>query len=184
MTNVDDILKSMLDEMRRYKNEYNEVTAQVNDIIRVYTEKINELQKQALTLQDEGNKKIDILNAKREQLSGKHSSLYEQYKKFTGKEPEYEDENKAEVDVKVNSDKAKPVETKPTTKKSVKKEISRKEDNKTTPVKEETGKADVLSPEEIAKLAEITGENKSNKNLNIDKNGNEIPEYLQDAYKK
>ena len=89
MANVEDILKSMLVEMKKYEEEYNKIPAEINTIVEEYTAKIDALQKQRLALQEEGNKKIDVLQARREQLSGKHSSLYEQYKKFAGKEPDF-----------------------------------------------------------------------------------------------
>ena len=171
MVNAEEILKSMLEEMEKYQKEYNEATKQVNDILREYTTKIDELQKQRLALQEEGNKKIDILNARREQLSGKHSSLYEQYKKFAGKEPEF---SKVETDVEP--------EKKVAVKKPAKK-VEPKKPEKATPVNEDN-KTESLSPEELAKLEEITNKDKSNDKPTVDKNGNEIPEYLQDAYKK
>lgn len=173
MVNVDDILKSMLDEMKKYQQEYDAVTIQVNNIIKEYTAKIDDLQKQRLALQDEGNKKIDILNAKREQLSGKHSSLYEQYKKFAGKEPDFTTDatidDKAEKTVTKKT--IKKLETNPKVETSIENKSAKNEVEITS---------NTLSKEEIAKLSEITGEEKSV----VDKNGNEIPEYLQNSYKK
>ena len=179
MASVDEILNSMLEEMEKYQMEYNEVTLQINSILKEYTAKIDELQKQRLALQSEGNKKIDELNAKREQLSGKHSSLYEQYKKFAEKEPEFKKSVTIETtnDTEMKLEKSKENKSnKATQKKTVK---------KLEPKSDDTIKAsDGLSPDEIAKLTEIAGKNNSNEKAVVDKNGNEVPEYLQDAYTK
>lgn len=178
MTSVDDILKSMLEEMKKYEQEYNDTTLQINTIIKEYSAKIDELQQQRLALQEEGNKKIDLLNARKEQLSGKHSSLFEQYKKFAGKEPEL---NKEEIKSEPAKEPAKELKT---TKRGNKK-VEQKSEEKTTP-NTEAKKAEGLSPDEIAKLAEIASEGNLNETEKpkVDNNGNEIPEYLQDAYKK
>ena len=185
MASIDDVLQSMLEEMKKYEKEYNETTAQINTIVKEYSAKIDELQRQRLALQEEGNKKIDLLNARKEQLSGKHSSLYEQYKKFAGKEPDFT-EIVERKDVKSEPAKVEkqPDEVKPTSKKQSAKKADVKEDVKSTPKQEKVDEG--LSPDEIAKLTEITSDSKSveNKKPNVDKNGNEIPEYLQDAYTK
>lgn len=184
MASVDDILKSMLEEMKKYEKEYNETTVQINTIVKDYSAKIDELQQQRLALQDEGNKKIDLLNARKEQLSGKHSSLFEQYKKFAGKEPDFSElEDKKETKSEPVKEERQP-EAKSTSKKQTAKKVEVKEDVKSTPKQEKVD--DGLSPDEIAKLTEIAGESKSdeNKKPSVDKNGNEIPEYLQDAYTK
>lgn len=187
MASVDDVLKSMLEEMKKYEKEYNETTVQINTIVKEYSAKIDELQQQRLALQDEGNKKIDLLNARKEQLSGKHSSLFEQYKKFAGKEPDFSElEDKKEIKSETVKEEKQP-EVKSTSKKQTAKKVEVKEDVKPTPKQEKVEKVDDgLSPDEIAKLTEIAGESKSdeNKKPSVDKNGNEIPEYLQDAYTK
>ena len=178
MASVNEILQSMLDEMKKYEKEYNETTEKINNIIKDYSAKIDELQQQRLALQDEGNKKIDLLNARKEQLSGKHSSLFEQYKKFAGKEPELsKDKTKSEHTEE-------PVKELKPIKKSNKK-VEQKSEEKTTPnidVKKDEG----LSPDEIAKLTEIASESKLNEAEKplVDNNGNEIPDYLQDSYVK
>lgn len=185
MFSIDDVLKSMLKDMERYRQEYNQVTVQVNTIIKDYTEKIDELQRQRLALQEEGNKKIDILNAKREQLSGKHSSLYEQYKKFTENKLEFENQNNDNVDANKVDIIKESMNNKPESKKSTNKVKTKKENVKTTP--DNSGsveKVDGLSPDEIAKLAEIVDETIPEEKVSVDENGNEIPDYLQDAYKK
>ena len=182
MASVDDILQSMLDEMKKYEDEYNETTAQINTIVKEYSAKIDELQQQRLALQDEGNKKIDLLNARKEQLSGKHSSLYEQYKKFAGKEPDFGEVKNVKSEPAKSEEPVK--DTKPVIKKTTKK-VEPKSEEKTTP-KSEVKKDEGLSPDEIAKLTEIASESKSEevKKPKVDNNGNEIPNYLQDAYTK
>ena len=184
MASLDDVLQSMLEEMKKYEKEYNETTAQINTIVKDYSAKIDELQRQRLALQEEGNKKIDLLNARKEQLSGKHSSLYEQYKKFAGKEPDFT-EIVDKKDVKQEPVKVeKQPEVKSTSKKQPAKKADVKEDVKQEPKQEKADEG--LSPDEIAKLTEIASDSKpaENKKPNVDKNGNEIPEYLQDAYTK
>ena len=175
MNNVDDILYSMLENMKNYENEYNEVTVKINTIIKDYSAKIDELQKQRLALQDEGNKKIDLLNAKKEQLSGKYSSLYEQYKKFANKEPDF---NELLPEKKSNSE---PVKS--NSKRSAKKEVIKKEETNNEN-KVEASISNSLSPDEIAKLSEIVDNKDITQKPKKDVNGNEIPEYLQDAYTK
>ena len=51
MASVDDVLKSMLEEMKKYEKEYNETTVQINTIVKEYSAKIDELQRQRLALQ-------------------------------------------------------------------------------------------------------------------------------------
>ena len=175
MASIDDVLQSMLDDMKKYEEEYNATTEKINMVVKEYTSKINELQQQRLALQEEGNKKIDILNARKEQLSGKHSSLYEQYKKFAGKEPDLSNVTGAESKKSV---------VKKETKKQTVKKVDKKE-GKTVSKDVKPEKSGNLSPDEIEKLARITDENNNKtENYNVDIHGNEIPDYLQDAYRK
>lgn len=186
MANVDEILNAMLEDMKKYKKEYEDATVQVNSIAKEYSDKINDLQKQRIALQEEGNKKIEVLDARRSQLSGMYSSLYEQYKRFAGKEPDFttvvnesptkvvsekpknekvDDEKQKEEKVKVKKDKMTDLE------KAVLENVNEVDD-----------KNSKLSQDEIAKLSQIT--NSTNDNVVKDSNGNEIPEYLVDSYKK
>lgn len=179
MANVEDILKSMLVEMKKYEEEYNKIPAEINTIVEEYTAKIDALQKQRLALQEEGNKKIDVLQARREQLSGKHSSLYEQYKKFAGKEPDF---SELEVKVEKPEEVSKPkTELKTTSKKSSKE--TKKDETMNEDINKADAEPDALSPDEIAKLDAIAGVVTKNETT-TDKNGNEIPDYLKDEYSK
>lgn len=179
MASVEDILKSMLDEMKKYEEEYNKIPSEINTIVEEYTAKIDALQKQRLALQEEGNKKIDVLQARREQLSGKHSSLYEQYKKFAGKEPDF---SELEVKVEKPEEVSKPKnELKTTSKKSSKE--TKKAQTVNEDVEKINIKSDALSPDEIAKLDAIAGITTESE-MTTDANGNEIPDYLKNEYRK
>lgn len=175
MNDIEKLLNSMVEDMKNYKAEYNNISAQINSIMNEYNTKINELQKQRLQLQQEGNKKLESLEVKREQLSGKYSGLYEQFKKFTGTEPNLTENNDT-----VNS-----VESSKVAKENLKK-VSSKNVSKTknTKVEEVSSKDTSLSPDEIAKLSKITSSNIVEDTHITDDNGNEIPEYLQDSYVK
>ena len=184
MENVNEILKSMTEDMLSYRKEYEDTTVQINTIAKEYTDKINELQQQRLALQEEGNKKINVLENRRSQLTGMYSSLYEQYKKISGNEPNFE--NKQVVAQVKDGEKSDETVKKETPKKESVKSNSKKDtaQGTTTPVDNEKSKEQnkQLSPDEIAKLSEIT--NTATTNKTVDSNGNEIPDYLVDSFKK
>ena len=159
MVKVDDILKSMQEDMTKYEQEYNSITEQINTIISEYNKKIDELQQERIALQKEGNAKLQALEARKEQLSGMHKSLYDQYNKFKGTDSK---------DIVKD------------------KKVAEKSNKKATEVvKNIPPKNDILSSEELSKLSEIVNtKSNSAEKPNVDENGNEIPEYLQDSYKK
>ena len=184
MADVNDILNSMLQDMKSYEEEYSKTQVEISNVAKMYSDKIDELQKQRIALRDEGNEKIDVLKARAEQLCGMHKSLYDQYKKFTGKDP-YEDEKKPEIAPAENKQSVN--ETPVTEKVDEPKEI---QENKveTKPKKvakkqeKPTESNEVLSPEEKAKLLAISKEAST---VPVkDENGNEIPDYLQSSYAK
>lgn len=181
MDSIKEVLDSMYKDMLSYRGEYESTVSQINSIAKEYTDKINELQKQRLALQEEGNKKLEVLENRRSQLTGMYSSLFEQYKKISGNEPDF---NNSGVEIKgsdnrIDTNKDTVVDT---PKKSVAKQTdtSKKQD---TASKKQVEHSSQLSPAEVAKLSEITGGATGSEKV-VDSNGNEVPDYLADSYKK
>lgn len=167
MINSDDILNDMKVKIDEYKKQYDEVSIEIEKVGREYQAKIDELQQERVKLLDEGNALLDKLKLQREQIRGMHASLYEQYSKYV--KPE-------EVATATNSEKTEVVKEtivekpKATTKKKVEKQPQGLSDaEKEALAKIVTKDATPVTPEIKAK---------------VDAKNNEIPEYLQDEYKK
>lgn len=168
----ENIINSMLNKMKTYQDEYNNITTQINEVVSSYTKQIDDLQKQRLALQDEGNKKIDKLEMQRAQISGKYQGLYEQYVEIAGGEPDFSKLDNATDNVEdvaestIEDVPAKPVNK--TTRKSATKS------SKAVKAKKEDSTE--LSLDELEALKSIS--------TNVDSNGNEIPDYLKEEYNK
>lgn len=148
MVSAEEILKSLQDEMQKCSDEFKNI----NDMIEKTTQEYNDNISQLLT--------------RKEQIRGTYTGLYNQYQKFVGAEtnnivPEVKDEPATPIKDE------QPIE--------VEKETNIKESKKETPkTVKQTTKAG-LTPEERAKLKQVTTKK-------TDAKGNEIPEYLQDSY--
>lgn len=156
MTNVDEILKSIQDEMGKYEAQYTAVCEDIKVAVKEYNEKIQ-------ALQEEGNTKVAQLEAKREQLRGMYTSLYNQYHKFVGDEKATDVEKSADEVTQTSNT-----------------QQEHKVDFSVPKKKSKSAMKSVLSEEDKAKIAQIASSDNNDK----DKNGNEIPEYLRNEYNK
>lgn len=147
MVNGDAILESLQAQMQESNKQFDEVNAEIEKTVKEYNDQI-------IALQTEGNKKLEELSKRREQIRGEYTGLYNMYMKF--KSPETD--NKKEV---TESEAAKVVEMKP---KAVKSKTTKKEDN-------------ALTAEEVAKLQSTIKKNNQPKE-------EDIPDYLKPEYNK
>lgn len=152
MISVEEILNSLQAEMQKCSEEFK----YINDTIEQTTQEYND--------------KISQLLTRKEQVRGTYTGLYNQYQKFMGNNEspaveKVETPEPAEVTASETEkvEQPKKDEIKPVTE-------TKKETPKTTK-QTKTG----LTPEERAKLKQVTTKQTDNK-------GNEIPEYLQDSY--
>lgn len=136
MVNGDAILESLQAQMQESNKEFDAINAEIEKTAEEYNEKI-------LTLQKEGNAKLEELSKRREQIRGEYTGLYNMYMKF--KAPK-EDNKKEEV-----KPEAKVVEMKP---KATKAKSTKKEDN-------------ALTAEEVAKLQQAMNKNNQPKEEDI-----------------
>ena len=158
MANVDEILKSIQEEMNKYEAQYTAVCEDIRVAVKEYNEKIQ-------ALQEEGNTKVAQLEAKREQLRGMYTSLYNQYHKFVGDGKDTVTVNPTDEDVQTPNAQKESLDVNSVSKK-----------------KSKSSTKSVLSEEDKAKIAQITSSD--TKDNDKDKNGNEIPEYLRNEYNK
>lgn len=164
MISGDEILDAMKVQMEEYKQQYNDISKEIEAVGKEYQTKIDELQKERLRLVDEGNAKLDQLKLKREQISGMHAGLYNQYTKFK----EQSDATDNKVSQKENTSK--------------KPKVGEVDKKKNTTQKNSSAKSQGLSEAEKAALSKIV--NKEQVDTKLDNRGNEIPEYLQEDYNK
>lgn len=149
MVNGDVILESLQAQMQESNKQFDEVNAEIEKTVKEYNDQI-------IALQNEGNKKLEDLSKRREQIRGEYTGLYNMYMKF--KTPE---EDKKEV-TEAKQEPAKVVEMKPKATKS--KPAAKKEDN-------------ALTAEEVAKLQSAMNKTKQPK-------AEDIPDYLKEEYNK
>lgn len=153
---MEEILKSMEDEMRIKEEEFNKVVAELNTLEENYAVR-----------------KQQLLDA-REQIRGAYTALHIQYEKFKKQDEPKADIGKTVVAKVVENAESKAEEPKVEKKKEVKK--AEKKDKKEEP-KENVVAG--LTPEEIDKINKaVTQPGKK------DERGNEIPEYLQPEFNK
>lgn len=144
--------------LKSIRADMDKYEAQYKEVCETITKTVKEYNDKLLALQEEGTNKVKQLENTREQIRGMYTGLYNQYHQFTG-------------------------DTAETTEAPV--EAPAPEEKKVTEPKKKTKTTkSELSDEDKAKLAQITGATSQNQTAVKDKNGNEIPEYLQDEYKK
>lgn len=145
-----EILNSMQEQMKQLETEFNQVKESLQLLennYKVSTENYNAGKEQHLT--------------RMAQIQGAYTALHTQYEKYARKE---------EPKVEKVEPKAEP-KVEPKVVEMPKVEQVKKETKPKTEPKPKTNKT--LTPEEIAKLKQVTNSNK------VDERGNEIPEYLQ-----
>lgn len=147
MVNGDAILESLQAQMQESNKQFDEVNAEIEKTVKEYNDQI-------IALQTEGNKKLEELSKRREQIRGEYTGLYNMYMKF--KSPETDNKKEA-----TESEATKVVEMKP---KAVKSKTTKKEDN-------------ALTAEEVAKLQSTIKKNNQPKE-------EDIPDYLKPEYNK
>lgn len=156
---MEEILKSMMEEMQTKEEEFNRVVAELNTLEENYAAR-----------------KQQLLDA-REQIRGAYTALHIQYEKF--KAPEEQAEPKADIGKTVVAKVVENAESKVEEPKVEKKKEVKKAEKKD---KKEEPKENVvagLTPEEIDKINKaVTQPGKK------DEKGNEIPEYLQPEFNK
>lgn len=170
MINSDDILNDMKVQIDNYKKQYDEVSMEIEQTGREYQAKIDELQQERVRLLEEGNAKLDKLKMQREQIRGMHASLYAQYSKYAKPEDVTAVSEKQPAGEPVAD--VQPVAEKPK-----------------VPAKKKAEKqSQGLSDAEKETLAKIAGKDAETTDkvspVKADARKNEIPEYLQDEYKK
>lgn len=154
---MEEILKSMMEEMQTKEEEFNRVVAELNTLEENYAAR-----------------KQQLLDA-REQIRGAYTALHIQYEKFKAPEEQAEPKVGQNIVEKIVENVDKKKEEPKVEKKKEPKKVEKKD-------KKEEPKENVvagLTPEEIDKINKaVTQPGKK------DERGNEIPEYLQPEFNK
>ena len=154
---MEEILKSMMEEMQTKEEEFNRVVAELNTLEENYAAR-----------------KQQLLDA-REQIRGAYTALHIQYEKFKAPEEQAEPNVGQNIVEKIVENVDKKKEEPKVEKKKEPKKVEKKDKKEEPKEKVVAG----LTPEEIAKINQaVTQPGKK------DDKGNEIPEYLQPEFNK